>query len=60
MATARVLERKDGRDVNVWENEIQRMNDVCKRSRVASGSNSNNGPDDIHAPRVSEESIDES
>ena len=46
MATARVLERKDGRDVNQWENEIRRMNDVSKRSRVASG-NSGHGFDDL-------------
>ena len=47
MATARVLEKKDGRDVNLWENEIRRMNDVSKRSRVASGSNGGGIPDDI-------------
>ena len=46
MATARLLERKDGRDVNAWENEIRRMNDVSKRSRVASGSNGD-VPDDL-------------
>ena len=48
MATARVLEKKDGRDVNLWESEIRRMNDVSKRSRVASGSNGGAIPvDDI-------------
>jgi len=38
MATARVLEKKDGRDVNAWENEIKMMNDITKRSRMASSS----------------------
>ena len=47
MATARVLEKKDGRDVSGWESEIRRMNDVSKRSRVASGSNEGIPVDDI-------------
>ena len=38
MATARVLEKKDGRDVNAWEREIKMMNDITKRSRMASSS----------------------
>ena len=38
MATARVLEKKDGRDINAWESDIKMMNNEARRSRMSSGS----------------------
>ena len=35
MAIARVLEKKDGQDVDAWESKIKMMNDDVKRSRMS-------------------------
>ena len=50
MATARALERKDGRDVRQWEDEVRRANESPgrnKRGRQGDTGGDGGGGDDI-------------
>ena len=43
MATARALERKDGRDVRQWEDEMRRANEIPGNKRGRQGDTGDGG-----------------
>ena len=45
MATARALERKDGRDVRQWEDEMRRANEIPGGNKRGKGDTGGGGDD---------------